>query len=73
MDKLTPKIGLWAAIVFSSLGLGMLIVATGGRRHAPRQWADQAGIDLDAWLALGGIFLVGGLVLLAICRWPAQK
>ncbi|PXA82887.1 hypothetical protein DMC25_19090 [Caulobacter sp. D4A] len=73
MEDLTPKIGFWIGSIFFGTGLGMLIFAAGDRGQTSRQWAMEAGVDLGVWLTLGGIFLIGGMVLIAICRWPERK
>lgn len=72
MSDFTQKLGFWAAVIFGATGLGMLIVGS-GRRQTPGQWASQAGVDPETWFTLAVGLLVGGLVLLAICRWPTHK
>ena len=63
----------WGAIILVPVGLGMLLTALGRRHQTPRQWANEAGVDLATWCALGAIFLVGGLALLAIIRRADRK
>lgn len=67
------KIGAWGGVVLAPLGVGMLHAATGGRSKTSQQWAREAGVDLWTWCALGTIFLVGGLSLIAIVRWFDRK
>ncbi|KQV56536.1 MULTISPECIES: hypothetical protein [unclassified Caulobacter] len=67
------NLGAWGAVILAPVGFGMLLTALGGKRQTSRQWADEVGVDLATWCALGGIFLVGGLALLAIIRWSDRK
>lgn len=67
------NLGAIGAIILTPTGLGMLFTATGGRSRTSQQWANEAGVDLWTWCALGVIFLAGGLALLAIIRWYDRK
>jgi uncharacterized membrane protein YidH (DUF202 family) len=63
------NLGGWGAIVLAPVGGAMLFAALGRRGQTSRQWAEEAGVDLATWCALGAVFVVGGLALLAIIWW----
>jgi hypothetical protein len=67
------NLGAWGAIILAPVGAGMLFTALGRKGQTSRQWANEAGVDLATWCALGAIFLIGGVALLAIIRWSDRR